>query len=182
MPATTYASDRMNELVSAATVALAVTRSGNTLPTRILRTHNQPVVPVTNCADSLSVYLANPAIRLRQVSQGRAVQSGPVFIMPILRMFVELWRCVPGLGAAGEEPTDTALNTSAGNLANDVWALWTGLKQQIDAGTAFTGLGIASAPQGVLPMLGDPIPLGPQGRMGGFRILVETPTSDLGPP
>ncbi len=181
MPTATYASDRMTELLNAATIALALTRTGNALPARSLRTHNEPVVPVTDCADSLSVYLANPAIKLYRFSgvvQGRGVQSGPVNVEAVLRLYVELWRCVPGLeGADATEPSDASLDTSAAGLARDIWALWTGLKQAQAAGTLFPG-GFAQQ----LAEFGDPVPLGPLGRMGGWRILVEVPTSDIGPP
>ena len=174
MAPTTYAQDRMQELLTGATLALAQTRTGHAAPTHILRTHGPPVV--ATCDDSLlAVYLADPAIRF--VAARRGVQSGPSLVMAVLCMNVEVWRCVPGLGPDGEEPSDAALDASAAALAADGWALWTGLKQQNDANTLFPGV---TFPKDV--EITTPSPRPPSGRAGGWRITVEVPAGDIGPP
>lgn len=169
-----YLNLRLNELLTAAQAALTLVRSGNPIPSRVYVSHGPPAVDLCD-DDLLVVYLDNPAVRLTDPKADRTVQVGQFSVIPIARYIVEVWRCVPG-------PTDTSvpsaaeLNTSALALANDGWALWTGLRLAREAGTLFP-----AGPQFDDALIQTPIPLPPQGSMGGWRIRVEAQTNDAGP-
>lgn len=174
MAATTYISSRLGELFTAAQAGLTLARTGNAIPTRIYHSHGPPAVDFCE-EDLLVVYLDNPAVSDDNPSQRIAENSGPQLRMPVLRMCIELWRCVPTLGADGTPPTVAALTTSADGLANDMWALDTYLR--VNQATLFpTGLGTE-----VIPNFSDPAPLNPQGKMAGWRWKVQVPVSDAGP-
>lgn len=174
MPPTTYVADRLLELLTAAEAGLTLARTGNPIPTRNLRVHGEPAVDVCDDNGLLVVYSASPAVRLTDPRANDARNKGPHHFVPVLRMVVELWRCVPAVDDDGV-PTVTELDASAAALANDMWALVTYLGARLD-GIFLTGLGAK-----VLAELGDPIPLGPRGQAAGWRLTVEIPVSDAGP-
>jgi hypothetical protein len=173
MPATTFLADRMQDLLNAAQTALDVARTGNRNPGRIIRTHGPPAVDI--CSDDLlCVYLAMPGLRLVEVSIGNAQNRMPKKLLPIADMNVELWRCT---GSLDPVPAPNVLDGFAAGLANDIWALFTGLQADIDANTLFPG---GNFP-GTKAMIQDPNPLPPQGAMSGWRIKVSVPLNDKGP-
>ena len=171
---TTYISSRLSELLTAAQAGLTLARTGNVIPSRVYVAHGPPAVDF--CAEGLLVvYLDNPAIGEDGPSVRKAEAVGPTKRMPILRMCIELWRCVPNVSDQGIPPSETDLTTSANGLANDMWALDTYLR--VNKLTLFpTGLGST-----VIPNFSDPVPLPPQGGMSGWRWRVQVPISDIGP-
>lgn len=174
MAATVYVSGRLGELYTAALAGLTLARTGNAVPTRTYHSHGPPAVDFCE-EDMLAVYLDNPAVGEDGPSVRIAENTGPVKRMPILRMCVELWRCVPTVDELGNPPTAAALLASADGLANDMWALDTYLRA--NAATLFP-TGMAGT---VVPNFSDPVPLPPHGKMAGWRWRVQVPVSDAGP-
>lgn len=174
MPATTYVGDRLLELLTACQAGLTLLRSGNAIPSRNLRTHGPPAVDL--CVDDglLAVYLDSPAVLFDRPSVRDARGVGQRHYEPVLRMVVELWRCVKGLDDSGHV-TVADLDQDASDLADDMWALVTYLGARLDS-TFPTGLGGK-----VVMTLGDPVPLPPRGGVAGWRLSIQVPVSDGGP-
>lgn len=175
MPPTTYLSSRLGELLTAATAGVTLARTGNAIPSRVFVSHGPPAVDFCTDDGLLAVYLDKPAVNLDEPSVRITEQVGPKKRMPILRMCIELWRCVPNLDEQGTPPTVTALTTSANGLANDLWALDTYLRA--NKATLFP-TGLAST---VIPNFSDPVPRNPSGNVAGWLLRVQVPVSDGGP-
>lgn len=172
---TTYLSGRLSELLTAATAGVTLARTGNAVPSRIYVSHGPPAVDFCDDNGLLAVYLDNPAVGLDAPSVRIAENTGPQKRMPVLRMCIELWRCVPNLDEQGNAPTAAVLTASANGLANDLWALDTYLRA--NQATLFpTGLAAT-----VIPNFGDPIPRTPSGNVAGWLLRVQVPVSDAGP-
>ena len=173
--ATTYVQSRLGELLTAATAGLTLARTGNAIPSRLYVSHGPPAVDT--CADDglLCVYLDTPAVSLANPELRNAQQSGQFRMMPVLRMIIELWRCVPIPDGQGTPPTAAALTTSANALANDMWALLTYLETNR---SSIFPTGLAAT---VIPNRGDPVPLPPKGGAAGWRVKIDTPINDGGP-
>lgn len=174
MPPTVYVQGRLGELMTAALAGLTLARTGNPVPTRTYHSHGPPAVDFCK-EDVLAVYLDNPAVSDDNPSVRIAENQGPLKRMPVLRMAIELWRCVPGVDGDGIPPTAGALTASADGLANDMWALDTYLRT--NKATLFpTGMDGT-----VIPNFSDPAPLPPRGNMGGWLWKIQVPISDGGP-
>jgi hypothetical protein len=106
MAIASYIADRAEELLDAAEASLTLARTGTAVPARTYRSHGPPAVDWCN-EDLLVVYLDNPAIKLSNPSQNRALQAGQYETMPVARYVVELWRCAPNIDDQGTPPTAT---------------------------------------------------------------------------
>lgn len=175
MAPTTYLQARLGELLTAALAGLTLARTGNPIPSRSGHTHGPPVPDFCTDDGLLAVYLDNPAVSDDNPSQRITENSGPVMRMPVVRLCIDLYRCVPTLDGQGVPPSAAALTTSADGLANDMWALDTYLR--VNQASLFpTGLGTE-----VIPNFSDPVPLNPLGGVGGWRWKIQVPVSDAGP-
>lgn len=176
MPTADYLEDRAHELLTAATTSLTLARTGNAVPSRIYLSHGPPAVDFCTADGLLTVYADTPAIKLVDPKADRSKNVGQIFTLPIYRLVVELWRCVPNLDAEGTPPTAAALDASATGLLRDLHALQTGLFLHKWAGTLFpAGMGCAD------PEISDPIPRNPEGSVAGWLIRVAIPLNDAGP-
>lgn len=172
--AATWIADRMLELLTAAENALTLARTGNPIPDRTGRTHSKPVVETCNSDGQLYVYAGNPAVVIESTRSGSAL-DGNVHWFPKARFYVELWRCSP-VTVGHATPTAAEIDTFTAELAQDGWALVTGLEHAYLQGVLFPGVTLLSRPN-----FGTLIPLGPQGTAAGWQMLVELPISDAGP-
>lgn len=178
MATASYLADRMLELLTAAENALTLARTGNPIPDRVGRTHSRPVAEQCNGDGQLYVYLGNPSVVIESIRAPSASQ-GNVHWVPKARFYVELWRCSPPTKGHAT-PTAAQIDAFTARLAQDGWALVTGLEQSYLQGLLFPGA-LPAPPVGARPNFGTLIPLGPQGSVGGWQMLVELPINDPGP-
>lgn len=131
--------------------------------------------PVALDCEQVTVHFAN-------LAQADTSPSAPVLqparrllgaSLAVLGMVITATRCVPVVSNEGRPPTVAAIQESALVVAQDVWALWNHLHQQIRDGSLFPGC------QGVY--IDPALPINTSGGVGGWTLTVRVPMEGIPP-
>lgn len=164
-----YLSSVADALLAAALAGIAQTTTGVAPPSRVLVVHGQPA---WDC-EQLTVHLET----VTHAPTDDDVIRQHCQIVPKPTWVITLIRCVPGLQEGTDPiPSTTDLDTSAGSLLVDLWALLTELYDRIAANTLIPGH--------IDPCdltVGDVVYVGPEGGYGGWEVRVIAIANDQGP-
>lgn len=159
------------DILAAALVGLAESRTGIAPPDRVYVSHNIPAVDPCAGNGQLTVHLAG--LRLQSVANRPAVPR-QLLIQPIGDFVIQLWRCHPAFTIGGEIPSAVELDAAGGQLLTDLWCMETQLFYEQREETL-----VSVNCQRV--EIGAATPLGPQGSAAGWAIPVTVALSDAGP-
>ncbi len=164
---TAYLDTLANDLLDDALAGLARTRTGRKPPERTLVSHGPPVAD--ECCDAvggqLSVHLDN--LDHRPIDRPRCQ------FIATAEFHVVLFRCVPTVGD-GPRPLPDAdvLDTSAGDLLGDLWAMLSYLHARALDGDLFGGATCNAV------TMGQVLSIAPGGGCAGWDLTVTLDLSD----
>lgn len=169
-----YLSTTADAILAAAQAALVQTTTGKAPPDECFVSHGPP--PADRACDGggmLTVHLdllGHLPFDEDQMQQACILVPRPVFVVTLLR-------CVPSLVEDGNNPlpATTDLDTSAGELLVDLWALLTEFYDRLAAGTLIPGV------VGCDIAIGEAAAIPPSGGVAGWAIPLTMTANDTGP-
>lgn len=172
-----YLDTLADALLDAAEGALVLATTGHAAPSHAWVSHGEPAVDHACDGGQVTVHLVRLFHDPPFGQYGAAtVTPQKCHLTPQATFEIQLWRCVPTLGDGGESPPTADMDTSAGNLLTDLWAILTEIYDRFYAETLF---GDPTLCRDVT--IGEVAPLGPEGGAAGWSAQVTVVCNDPGP-